>query len=65
MNKDRISSAVYSWRRMRNQSDAVHHERTVYDSMSALFKVQTGLKALGILGTLDLFVRVAALEVIQ
>lgn len=50
---------------MRNQSDAVHHERTVYDSMSALFKVQTGLKALGILGTLDLFVRVAALEVIQ
>lgn len=50
---------------MRNQSDAVHHERTVYDSMLALSKVQTGLKALEILVILDLFVRVAALEVTQ
>ena len=51
--KDKTFWEVYNWKLMKNQSDVVHLEPTVYGSMSAPCKDQIGQQVHETLESLD------------
>lgn len=64
MSRDIIFSEVYSLMLTKSLLDVVLHVQTVYDLMSALCRVRTGLLALETLENLVPFVQAAVLEAI-